>query len=62
MTIDSRPILVTGSTGQVGSALLGTAGLPAAAWVLIACLPAAAMLLAMLAARLTVLGALRRMP
>ncbi len=46
---------------QVGSALLGTAGLPAAAWLLIACLPAAAMLLAMLAARLTVIGALRRM-
>ena len=55
-------ILVLGARiARVGSALLGTAGLPAAAWLLIAFLPLGAMLLAMLAARLTVLGALRRM-
>lgn len=45
--------------GELGSELLGTAALPTGSWVLLALLPVAAMLLAMLTARLTVLSALR---
>ena len=44
----------------VGSDLLGTIGLPAAAWGLLALLPIAGTILAMIAARLTILASLRR--
>ncbi len=45
--------------GELGSELLGTAALPAGSWIVLALLPVAAMLLALLTARLTVLSALR---
>lgn len=45
---------------EVGSGLLGAIGLPAAAWGILALLPLAGTLLAMLAARMTILMALRR--
>ncbi|RVT90894.1 cell division protein FtsX [Sphingomonas crocodyli] len=44
----------------VGSDLLGTIGLPIAAWGLLALLPIAGTILAMIAARLTILASLRR--
>ena len=46
--------------GELGSELLGTAALPAASWLMLAMLPLAGTLLAMLTARMTVLSALRR--
>jgi cell division transport system permease protein len=56
--------LVIVTVGQrivaVGSDLLGTIGLPLAAWALLAILPLIGTILAMLAARLTILASLRR--
>jgi cell division transport system permease protein len=46
--------------GKVGSELIGTVALPPSAWGLLAALPIVGALLAALAARLTVLNALRR--
>ncbi len=45
---------------DVGSDLLGSVDLPAIAWLILALLPVAGTLLAMLAARLTIITALRR--
>jgi cell division transport system permease protein len=45
---------------EVGSDLLGSVDLPALAWVILALLPLAGTLLAMVAARLTIIVALRR--
>ncbi|WP_197277247.1 cell division protein FtsX [Sphingomonas profundi] len=53
-------MLIGHRMGQLGSELLGTAALPAGSWLLLALLPLAGTLLAMLTARLTVLSALRR--
>ena len=61
----SAGIFVLGSIGDrvgaVGSDLLGTSGLAAIDWLLLALLPIAGIGLAMLVARVTVLRALRRM-
>lgn len=54
-------LLLGARIAAVGSALLGAIALPIAGWLLLALLPPATMLLATLAARLTVLGALRQM-
>jgi cell division transport system permease protein len=55
-------LLVIGNrVAALGSDLLGSAGLPAASWLLLATLPAAGVLLAMLVARATILRALGRL-
>ena len=52
---------IGGRVGAVGSDLLGSAGLAAVDWLLLAALPVGGILLAMLVARATVLRALRTM-
>jgi cell division transport system permease protein len=47
--------------GELGSELLGSAGLPLAAWLLLAALPVGGVFLAMLVARTTILRALSRL-
>jgi cell division transport system permease protein len=47
--------------GELGSELLGSASLPAAAWLMLAALPVFGVLLAMFVARATILRALGRM-
>lgn len=51
---------VGGRIAQVGSDLLGSVDLPAVAWLILALLPLAGTLLAMVAARLTIIMALRK--
>ena len=52
--------LIGRQIGALGSELLGTAALPVGSWLMLAALPVAGTLLAMLTARLTVIAALRR--
>jgi cell division transport system permease protein len=55
-------LLVIGNRiGALGSELLGSAGLPLASWIVLAGLPIAGVLLAMLVARVTILRALGRL-
>ena len=55
-------LLVIGDrVGRLGSELLGSAGLPLASWLILASLPVAGVLLAMLVARTTILRALGRL-
>jgi cell division transport system permease protein len=54
-------VVLGNRVGALGSELLGSAGLPAASWLVLAGLPVAGVLLAMLVARLTILRALGRM-
>jgi cell division transport system permease protein len=54
-------VVLGNRVGALGSELLGSAGLPALSWLILAALPAAGVLLAMLVARLTILRALGRM-
>jgi cell division transport system permease protein len=54
-------VVIGNRVGALGSELLGSAGLPALSWLILAALPAAGVLLAMLVARLTILRALGRM-
>jgi cell division transport system permease protein len=53
-------LLLAQRIGRLGSELIGSVALPPAAWGLLAMLPIAGALLATVAARLTVLNALRR--
>jgi cell division transport system permease protein len=55
-------LLVIGDRiGELGSELLGSAGLPLTSWIVLASLPVAGVFLAMLVARFTILRALGRM-
>ncbi|TMJ15646.1 MAG: FtsX-like permease family protein [Alphaproteobacteria bacterium] len=54
-------LLIGQRVGALGSELLGSAGLPALSWALLAALPLAGVLLAMVVARFTILRALGRM-
>ena len=55
-------LLVIGDrVGRLGSELLGSAGLPLASWLILASLPVAGVLLAMLVARTTIVRALGRL-
>jgi cell division transport system permease protein len=54
-------LLIGQRVGALGSELLGSAGLPALAWALLAALPLAGVVLAMIVARFTILRALGRM-
>jgi cell division transport system permease protein len=52
-------VLIGRRMGELGSELLGTAALPAASWLLLALLPVAGTLLALVTARVAVLSALK---
>jgi cell division transport system permease protein len=54
-------VLIGQRVGALGSELLGSAALPLLSWALLAALPAAGVMLAMLVARFTILRALGRM-
>jgi cell division transport system permease protein len=54
-------VVIGNRVGALGSELIGSAGLPAASWIVLAALPAAGVVLAMLVARLTILRALGRL-
>ena len=61
LAADGVLLLIGRRVGAVGSELLGSAALPPATWVILACLPLAGVLLAMLVARATILRALGRL-
>ena len=54
-------LLIGNRVGALGSELLGSAGLPATSWVMLAALPIGGVFLAMLVARVTILRALGRL-
>ena len=54
-------LVIGDRVGRLGSELLGSAGLPLASWLILAFLPVAGVLLAMLVARTTILRALGRL-
>ena len=54
-------LLIGNRIGELGSDLLGAAGLPALSWALLVALPVFGVLLAMVVARATILRALGRM-
>jgi cell division transport system permease protein len=54
-------VLIGNRVGALGSDLLGSAGLPLAAWAMLIVLPIGGVLLAMLVARITILRALGRL-
>lgn len=54
-------LTIADRVGELGSELLGSAGLPVSAWAILVALPVAGVLLAMLVARMTILRALGRL-
>lgn len=54
-------VVIGNRVGALGSELIGSAGLPGTSWIILAALPVAGVVLAMLVARLTILRALGRM-
>ena len=62
LTAAALVLLVIGKRiGELGSELLGSAGLPLTSWIVLALLPIAGVFLAMLVARFTILRALGRL-